>query len=168
MAETDKIYEMKFKFEGFFDFKALYNFVSKWLSTYGYGVIEEKSYTEKIKPEGKELEVIWNARKSVSDYFRFLLKITFRAFGMSSVEVQKGDVKIKLNKGSVEISISGLLEKDYESRWETSPFNKFMRGVYDRYIIKSRIESYEGKIMEEVDELCAQLKSYLEMEGKRF
>ncbi|MFH0831449.1 MAG: hypothetical protein V1886_01105 [archaeon] len=168
MAETDKIYESKVKFEGLFDFKALYNFVSKWLSTYGYGIIEEKSYTEKIKAEGKELEVIWSAKKSVSDYFMFQFKIIFRVFGMSSVEVQRGDIKIKLNKGSLEVGTVGLLLKDYESRWESSPFTKFMRGVYDRYIIKSRIGSYEGKIMEEVDELCAQLKSYLEMEGKRF
>jgi hypothetical protein len=43
-----------------------------------------------------------------------------------------------------------------------------LRGVYDRYIIKSRIDSYAGKIMEEVDELVAQAKSYLEMEGRRF
>lgn len=168
MVETDRIYESKVKFDGIFDFRALYNFVSKWLSTYGYGVVEEKSYSEKIKAEGKEIEVIWNARKSVSDYFRFLLKINFRTLGMSSVEVQKGEVKLKLNKGSVEIATTGFLEKDYESRWESSPFTKFLRGVYDRYIIKSRVESYTGKIMEEVDELCAQLKSYLEMEGKRF
>lgn len=167
MVEVDKIYESKVKFEGLFDFKALYNFVHKWLSTYGYGIIEEKSYTEKIKPEGKEIEIIWNARKTVSDYFRFLFKITWRIFGMVSVEAQQGNVKIKLNKGNVEIGIAGFLEKDYESRWESSPVNKFMRGIYDKYIIKSRIESYEGKIMEEVDEMVAQAKSYLEMEGRR-
>jgi hypothetical protein len=168
MVEVDKIYESKVKFDGLFDFKSLYNFINKWLSTYGYGVIEEKSYSEKIRPEGKEIEIVWNARKTVSDYFRFLLKITWRVFGMVSVEAQKGDVKLKLNKGGVEINIGGFLEKDYESRWESSPTNKFLRGVYDRYIIKSRIDSYAGKIMEEVDELVAQAKSYLEMEGRRF
>jgi hypothetical protein len=167
MVEVDKIYESKVKFDGLFDFKALYNFVHKWLSTYGYSVIEEKSYTEKIKPEGKEIEVIWQARKWISDYFRFLMKITFRVFGMVSVEAQQGNVKIKLNKGYIHIEIASFIEKDYESRWESSPVLKFMRGIYDRYIIKSRVESYEEKIMEEVDELSAQAKSYLEMEGKR-
>jgi hypothetical protein len=167
MAEVDRIYESKVKFSGLFDFKSLYNFIFTWLSDYGYGIIEEKSYTEKIKPEGKEIEISWNARRKISDYFRFLLKIGWRILGMTNVEVQKGGIKTKLNKGDVEIKITGFLEKDYEHRWETSPFFKFLRTIYDKYIIKSRIEGYERKIMEEVDELVAQTKSYLEMEGKR-
>jgi len=65
----------------------------------------------------------------------------------------------------IEIKVTGFLEKDYEHRWETTASAKFMRGIYDRYIIRSRIESYEYKIVEEVDELVAQAKSYLEVEG---
>lgn len=167
MVETDRIYESKVKFTGLFDFKDLYNFLFTWLSDYGYGKIEEKSYSEKIKPEGKEIEISWNATRTISDYFRFLLKIGWRILRMTSVEVQKGDHKMTLNKADVEIKITGFLEKDYEHRWETSPFLKFLRSIYDKFIIKTRVEEYGRKVMEEVDELVAQTKSYLEMEGKR-
>ena len=72
-----------------------------------------------------------------------------------------------MNKGQVEVKITAYLEKDYEHRWETTSISKFLRGLYDRYIIRNRIESYEEKIIEEVDELVAQIKAFLELEGKK-
>ena len=167
MVEVDRIYESKVKFAGLFDFKSTYEFMYNWLTDYGFGVIEEKTYNEKIKPEGKEVEIIWNARKKVSDYFRFYLNIRWFIVGMTSVEVEKGGQKFKMNKGISEIKIIGFLEKDYEHRWETSAFSKFLRGVYDRYVIRSRIDEYSKKIMEEVDEFVASIKSFFELEGIR-
>lgn len=167
MVEVDRVYESKFKFEGTFDFKETYNFVYKWLNDYGYILIQEKNYVEKIKPEGKEVEITWEAKKKVSDYFRLFLRLNWLITGMTNVEIERNGVKIKTNKGRIEIKITGFLEKDYEHRWEVTSISKFLRGIYDRYIIRSRIESYEDKIREEVDELVAQSKSYLELEGIR-
>ncbi len=167
MVEVDRIYESKTTYNGVFNFKELYNFIYRWLGDNRYAFIEEKTYTEKITPGGKDIEIAWNARKKVSDYFRFYLKLQWLVRGLTNVEVQQGDVKVSTNKGMVEIRITGYLEKDYEHRWEATGIVKFMRGLYDRYIIKNRIEAYESKILEEVDELVAQAKSYLEMEGKK-
>ncbi|MFH1248773.1 MAG: hypothetical protein V1660_01330 [archaeon] len=165
MVEVDRVYESKFKFAGVFDFKEAYNFVYKWLNDYGYNIIQEKNYVEKIVPEGKGVEITWEAKKKVSDYFRFFLRLNWMVTGMTNVEVEKNGIKVKINKGMIEIKVMGFLEKDYEHRWEVSPFSKFMRGIYDRYIVRSRVESYEYKIIEEIDELVAQAKSYLEVEG---
>ena len=44
---------------------------------------------------------------------------------------------------------------------------KFLRGVYDRYIIRSRIEDYEGKLYEETQEVVEQCKAFLVLETKR-
>src|SRR3989344_3904404 len=133
MVEVDKVYESKIKFAGIFDFKEVYNYIFMWLSDYGYGFIEETKYTEKIKPEGKEMEIIWNARKKVSDYFRFYINMRWIILGMTTVDIEKGGVKTRANKGVVEIKFTRYLEKDYEHRWETSAASKFLRGVYDRY-----------------------------------
>jgi hypothetical protein len=46
------------------------------------------------------------------------------------------------------------------------PLFKFLRGIYDRYIIKSRTEKYEDKILDETEEYIAQCKSYLTIEGR--
>ena len=81
--------------------------------------------------------------------------------------MQKNGTKLKMNKGYIEIKFSAILEKDYEHRWEDTAFIKFLRGVYDRYIIKGRIDSYEDKLMDEVDEVVVQTKSFLAIEGKQ-
>ncbi len=165
MAEYDLIYETKLKYTGLFEFKELYKFVHDWFSSYNYIVIEKK-YEEKISGEGKDLEIEWMCLRKISDYFRFQVDIRFRITNMSTVEIQKGNMKAKMNKALVEVIVKGILQKDYEHRWERSPIAKFLRGVYDRYIIRSRIEDYEDKIALEVDESVAQMKAFLALEAK--
>ncbi len=165
MVEKDKIYSGKLKHTGIWDFKETYRFIYDWLVDNDY-LITEKSYNEKITPGGKDIEIAWEARRKISDYFRFVLKVNWRILGMSDVEVQKNGAKIKTNKGYIEIKFAAVLEKDYEHRWENSGFMKFLRGVYDRYIIVGRIDNYEDKLFGEVDELIAQTKSWLALEGK--
>lgn len=165
MVEKDKVYAEKMKYTGIWDFKETYRFLYDWFIDKGYKLVE-KSYTEKIKPDGKEIEIKWESKRKISDYFRFVIQANWRILGMTETEVQKEGVKIKMNKGYIEIKFIAILEKDYEHRWENNAFIKFLRGVYDRYIIRGRIEKYEDKILEEVDEAIAQTKSFLTIEGK--
>ncbi len=166
MAEKDQVFSGKTKYTGIWDFEGVYRFVYDWFIDKGYKIIE-KGYTEKIKPGGKEIEIHWDAKRKISDYFRFVIKSDWLILGMSEVEVQKENAKVKMNKGYIEIKFTAVLEKDYEHRWENSSFLKFLRGVYDRYIIKSRIEAYENKLLDETDEVIAQFKSYLAIEAKQ-
>ncbi len=164
MSEKDTIFSGKIKHNGLFDFKELYRFCYVWLTDYGYSVTEKK-YSEKAKPDGsKDLEIEWEAKKKISDYFRFIIKITWRIIAMTKTEAEYEGKKVKMEKGDLEISFKAVLEKDYEHRWESSPFLKFLRSVYDRYIIKGRIKDYEDRLTEEVDELIAQAKSFLALE----
>lgn len=164
MVELDKVFGGKLKQTGIFDFKELYRYCYTWLVDEGY-ILTEKTYSEKITPSGKEVEIIWDARKKISDYFRFYLKISWRILGMTTVEVEENGKKLKMDKGQVEMKVDAILEKDYEHRWENNAFAKFLRGMYDRYIIRGRIDDYEGKIFIEADEFIAQAKSFLAISG---
>ena len=164
MSEKDKVFGGKIKQDGLFDFKELYRFCHIYLEDAGYHKVE-KEYSEKLVGAAKDIDIKWEASKEISDYFRFIINFNFKIIGMVDVEVQKDNEKKKMNKGSVEIKIEGVLEKDYEHRWENNPFYKFLRTVYDRYIVKSRIESYETKLFEEIDEMIAQIKSFLVLEA---
>lgn len=165
MVEKDIVFSGKIKQSGIFDYKEFYRFCYQWLVDEGYKVIE-KNYSEKITPTGKEVEIEWEAKRKITDYFRFVLKIKWRIIGMTTVEVEEGGKKIKMNKGMPEIRLYAILEKDYEHRWESNAFSKFLRGLYDRYVIRARIEQFEGKIFSEGDEFLAQAKSFLTLEGK--
>lgn len=167
MVEQDKLFESKIKHKGIFDFKELYNVLYTWLVDQGYDV-NEKSYKENIGAGGaKEVEIKWVAYRKISDYFRFVLKVEWRIIGLSNVEVEIEGVKTPMNRGNAEIKVSSVLEKDYESRWENRPFFKFLRTLYDRYLIPGRIEQYEGKLLGEMDEFIAQIKSFLSLLGKQ-
>ena len=165
MVEKDTVFEGKVEQVDIFNFKELYNFLYKWLVDESYKV-DEKKYSEKVIATGKDIEIQWEAKKKISDYFRFVLKPKWKIFSMTSVDVDQGGKKVSMNKGRVEIKVTAVLEKDYEARWETSGFLKFLRGVYDKYIIRARIEGYEKKLFGEADEFLAQMKAFLALEGK--
>lgn len=167
MVEKDALFKSKVKHSGVFDFKETYRILFEWLIDQGYDV-NEKSYKENIGAGGaKEIEIEWEAARKVSDYFRFMITAKWKILGMTSVEVEIDGVKQKMNKGQFEIEIKSILEKDYEDRWSGKPFVKFLRTMYDKYLIKERTEQYEGKLIGEMDEFVAQCKAFLNLTGKR-
>ena len=165
MAEKDTVFSGKLKQKGIFDFKDIYAFTYDWLVSEGYKVTE-KVYSEEITGDSKKIEIEWQAKKKISDYFQFLVKVRWMVLGLKNVEVQREGKKIKMNSGQVEIKIAGVLIKDYEHKWEDAPIWKFFRGIYDRYIVRTRIEQYEERLLEEVNEYVAQAKSLLAIETK--
>ncbi len=166
MAEKDTVFSGKIKQKGLFHFKNFYAFSYDWLTGEDYRVTE-KVYSEEITGDSKVIKIEWQAKKKISDYFRFIIQVKWLILDLKDAEVVKEGKKVKMNIGTVEIKVKGVLVKDYEHKWEDHPFWKFLRGTYDRYIIKSRIEEYEDKLKEETDEFIAQCKSYLAIEGKR-
>ncbi len=165
MAEKDQIFSSKTKYTGIWNFEDTYRFVYDWFMDKGYKIVE-KGYSEKIKAGGKEIEVHWQASRKISDYFKFMIKADWLILGMTEVEAEKEGKKVKMNKGYIEIKFSAVLVKDYEHRWENNALIKFLRGVYDRYLIKGRISTYEDRLLEEVDEVIAQTKSFLTIEAR--
>lgn len=166
MVELSPVYEGKVVHTGIFNFKEFYNFLYDWFTSYQYVVIEQK-YSEKIKAEGKEIEILWLCLRKISDYFRFRIKIRIFILGMVNVEIIRDGIKVKRDKGEIEVKFSSYLERDYEHKWESNPITKFLRGIYDKYIIRTRTEAYEDALAIEIDEAIAQTKSYLALEGRR-
>ena len=167
MAEKDKLIVTKVKHKGIFDFKEVYTFLHDWFTDESY-ILVEKNYKETVAANGeKELEIEWESWKKVSDYFKHTIKLQMRVLKMKDVEVEVDGEKKGMNSGQFEGKFTAILEKDYENRWENNAFLKFMRGLYDRYIIRSRIDIYAVKVWEEVHEIIAQAKSFLAIEGQR-
>ena len=166
MSEKDTIFKSKIRHRGLFDFKDAYKFAFDLLVDENYDIFERK-YTEKVKGDSKDAEIIWEAMKEVSDYFRFVIKIEWVIRGMKSIEVQRDGKKIKMDSGLMDIRFKADLIKDYESRWENHPLWKFLRGFYDRYIIRTRIEQYEEKLFGEITEYLSQFKALLAIDTKK-
>ncbi len=167
MAEEDKVFSTKVKHSGVWDFKGIYAVLSSWFSDNGYG-LSENSYKENIGAGGaKEIEIEWEASKKVTDYFKYKIKANWQIVGMTSVEVEIDGAKKKMNKGQFEIAYKATITKDYEEKWTSKPIWKFLRALYDKYLIKETKSSYEDKLVDDIQGLVEETKAYLALTGRK-
>ena len=162
MVQRDFIAQaIKVKQKGVFSLDELYLLLYKWFELYGYD-FQEQEYRDIEKAGKKNLEIRWYAEKKIDDYVKFVIKISMMVLAMEEVEIEEDGVKRKSSKGTVEFRFDSFLEKDYENRWEGGAM-KFMREVYDRFIIKGRIESLEGELQGELYKFMDEIKAFLNM-----
>ncbi len=167
MAEKDNVFSSKVKYGGLMDFKEFYKFCYQWLTEEtGLDVAEEK-YAEKISGDAKDIDVIWRGEREITDYFKFEVKITFKIIHLTKAEITQDRRKIKMDNGSVQVDVKGTLVRDYDGKFEKNSMQKFMRGIYEKWVIASRIEEYEDKLVSDCNEFLDQAKAFLDLEGKR-
>lgn len=160
MPQKKKIYEEKLKQSGFWKYSDVYTFAFNWLKDNSYE-IKEELYSEKLSTNGKEVIIKWSASKEVTDYFQYKISLDWHILGMKDAEVEIDGKKVKTNKGEVEIKFKGEIIKDYEKRWEDKPIWKFLRGIYEKYIIRETIDEYENELKDEVKKIIKDIKSFL-------
>lgn len=167
MAEKEQIFSSKVKYRGLFNFSDTYKFAYDWLSEEKGFDLAETAYKEKIKGDSKDIEIEWKGSSKATDYFKFEIKVEMKIMGLSDVEVVQDGKKMKTNNGEIEVKIKGTLIRDYNGKFETTATQKFMRSIYEKWVIPSRIEEYEGKLIGMCDEFLAQMKAFLDLTGKR-
>lgn len=167
-GEKDTIFSSMIKYSGIFSFPDFYKFCYDWLKEEAlFEKLIENKYEEKLIGESKKIIVEWTGEKKLTDYFRFDMKVKFTIDNLTNIEINQGGAKVKTNQGSAKIEVNGILVRDYQGKFERSAFNKFMRGVYEKWVITTRINEFEDKIANGCDEFLSQAKAYLDLEGKR-
>ncbi len=162
-----EIFSSEIKHDGFFSFKDFYKFCYDWL-TEEFGLsLTEKKYAEKLKGDSKEIEVEWEGTKKVTDYFKWEVSVKFRVLDLKDVELVEGKTKIRTNKGSIKVKVSGTLIRDWQGQFEKSSFRKFLRSIYDKWVIPSRVEEMEDKLADKCDDFLNQAKAWLDLEGRK-
>jgi hypothetical protein len=166
MAEKEIIIAEKLDYSGLLKFSDFYQYAHTWFSEESYGVTEEK-YSEKITGNSKEIDIEWKASKQISDYFKLEQKIKFEIKSLVEVEVEIDGKKAKMQQGKVRVDIKGALVKDVKSAWDPKPMLRFLRDVYDKYIIPQKVDAMEDKIKADVKDFKEEMKSFLDLSGKR-
>ena len=163
MAEKSVIISTKVKYSGIGSFKDAYRFAHNWLKDEGYDIAED-NYEEKVKGEAKNIEVSWSCEKKLSDYFKSSLSLKWRIREISDVEVEIDGKKKQMNKFSgLTLTVKGTLVKDYGSGWSGSPVQKFMKDTYHKFVIPERTEEMEGKVFEDVEDFCSEIKAFFDL-----
>lgn len=167
MAEKDVVLKEKVRYVGYGDFKNSYSYSFDWLKQEGYTVVEEQ-YTEKVKGNAKDVEIVWKATKAITDYFKIEIDIKWRIFGMEDVEVEVDGKKKKMNKFvELGIEIKGTLVKDYQSQWSKSPTTKFFKELYNKFVIPGRTLQMKEAVEKIVQDFKEEMKAILELTGKK-
>ena len=162
MAEKSSAYKEAVKYKGFFSYTDLYNFCYNWFKEEGYN-LKEEVYTEKLSGFGKEVLIEWKATKKISDYYKNIIEVKWHILGMNDAEVEVEGKKQKTNKGEVKISVSADLERDYEENWDKTPMWKFLRGIYDKYIMRTTQDEYEDRLTKKAVSFVEDLKAFLNL-----
>jgi hypothetical protein len=167
MAEKDNVAKEKVKYSGLGDFKSMYKYAREWLENEGLNVSED-SYSEKVSGNSKEIEMEWTASRKMTDYFKMTLKLKWRILGLSDVEVEIEGKKKQMNKfGDISIDIKGILEKDYNSKWENTSTQKFFKDVYHKFVIPRRVDEKESQVQASVQSFKEEMKAFLELTGRK-
>jgi len=167
MAEKDTVFSSNIKYKGVFSFSDFYNFCYSWLTEETGLEVSEGKYEEKLSGDTKNIDIEWSGSKKVTDYFKFEVKIGIKVLGLEKVEISENGKKIQTNKGSISLKVKGDLVKDYDGKFEGNAFRKFLRGVYEKWVISSRVDQYQDKLAGACNEFLAQSKAYLDLEGKK-
>jgi len=165
MGEEKTVFEQNLKEKGFFNYSDLYNFCYNWFKNEGYN-LQEDEYTEKISG-AKEVQIKWKAKKKVTDYYQYIIDVKWHILGMVEAEVEENGKKIKTNKGEVKLTVKAIVKRDYEETWDKHPFYKFLRGVYDKYIMRTTNDEYEDALTGKAESFVEDTKAFLNLEGKK-
>ena len=165
--EKDEIYSSKMKYKGLFNLKEYYNFCYQWLSEETGLDVEEIEYSEKLKGNTKDIDIKWKGTKKVSDYFEFEIKVEFKILAMSEIEINKNGMKEKTNNGEISTKVKATLIKDYDGKFESTPKMKFIRGIYEKWVISQRIIDFEDKLATNAVDFLEQAKAFLDLEGQK-
>jgi len=154
--------KLRIQYEGIFSVPELYQTIDNWLREKGYDKQERKN-VEKVSPKGKQIELILQPWKKITDYAKIIISIRLIAQDITEVEVERDGAKLLMNQGKLSLVLDGWLQTDYESKWEGKPIFYFLRTVFDKYIYKPYTMGYEGAVGKDVGDLHTELKSFLNL-----
>ena len=69
----------------------------------------------------------------------------------------------KLVDCSLNMSLEGNIESDYEEKWEDKPIWRFLRAVSDRFFTEKRRNMYENMVKDDAYDVFNKAKSFLNL-----
>ena len=130
--------------EGIFSIKNLSKSVIDWFeeNNYYYSINDS---TTKEKSHGTETRLLFTGYMLIDDFAKSEIKVDFFLLNAGKV-TSKGK---KLDKGDLEIRITGDLIVDYKHRF-SSKFKSFLLKLYMKYLIPEKfLYHYESKVYDD-------------------
>lgn len=156
---------LKLKWGGNIDVGDFYAKLKLWLYNQGYGDemknFKEVKYLQRVKADGKEIDVKWIGEKNLNDYFANMITITMSITRMKDAEVMINGKKVKMNNANIEIKLTADLIKNRGGKWGK---DSFMKKIYENFIIKERIDQNKMGLYQKIYSLHDEIKNFFELQ----
>lgn len=163
--EALSVSKSRFKYSGLYSLSSYYNVLYDTLRVLGYDV-EEVKYRHKLGPDGStiELELFWEARRSLDNYARIFLKVKTLIVGMSKQQTQADGKPVTKDKGTTELELKAQVEVDYKNLWESNPIMSPLRRFYEKYFYHQKLDLIQVKAASEMSKLETEMKAFFNMQ----
>jgi len=162
LAEKRTIKTVKTKYSGLFKVRQLYKLIDDWCMERGYDK-SEKTHSESVSESGKDILIVMEAMKKISEYAKFVIEIELTMNGVTEVIVKRKEKSEKLNQGKVSVEMTGYYITDYENRWQNKPTYVFFRTIVEKFLFKTPLSEEKLALIDEVHHLQSQIDGYLNL-----
>ena len=152
--------QLKLTFDGPFDLPGLYKLIDNFFYERNWDKFE-KLNTEQVLPTGRNIKIELVNWKSITDYYKITMRIRLYSKDLIHTSIEHDGKTVELNKGKVMLVIDGYVDADRHGKWEGSPFNWFLREIFDKYIFKGHFGKAEQWLVSDVNDLYGQIQTYL-------
>ena len=154
------------RYEGLFDLDGLYAAIVDWCKNYGYRW-HEKTYKHKVpSPKGAEQEFLWVMDKDVTDFVNYNISIEAHIWDMLEVEVDVGGKKKILSNARIEITMTGTVTIDWQSKFKGSEIKILAYNIYTNVMRREFEVTYYDTLWYRMYNLQAVMKKYFDMQSK--
>ena len=165
---------LKIKYKDIFDFKEFYKVLREWCLEYEWIDFEtakdgddkwESYYGERVSADGaKEIFIWWRLFKPAKDtrYLNYFLDMDFHIIGLMPTEVIKDGMKIKTQKGEIELKIRGYVQLKYMSKFEEHAVLKHLEKIFTKRIYTTHTE-HEKELYQEIHALYNFIKQWFKL-----
>lgn len=158
MAEEQQVIKSVINKQSIFKVKDFYDFFYNLVSSFGFDIFED-SFVKK----GSDTAFEWTSTKEVDDYTKYKLWSKAKILGAKTVKVKREGVPEPMQKAEVIMTLKGKIVTDWQNRWGTNPITKFLKGLYDKYLLGSTFESRKKELISVVNIIENELKSFFEL-----
>ena len=151
---------LKLSYEGLLNPTELFNVISSWFFEKGWDWYE-KLNREQITPAGKNIHIVLEPWKSVSDFYKIIMKIQLNMEELKEVEVQQNKEAVRLHHGQVHITFDAYVLVDRHEEWTKKPLWWFLTVLSQKFFFKSNFEKMEAWVTSDLDDLHQKIKNYL-------
>ncbi len=157
--QTFVIDQLKFSYEGLFSISEVFNMVVGFFKERKYDWYE-KVNQEQITPYGKQVRYVFEPWKSITDYYKIIVRMKIHFTDVKDVEVEHEGKVLHLQQGLVHIIIDAYVISDAGGAWASKPFYWLLVLLRDNYFHSQYYNKATRWVEKDVELLHKEIKNY--------